>query len=76
MTSGGYGSGGGGTNPLGGSTGIVNTGGTAGTGGTGTTQGLYTFSFQLPAGVNRNQVVFATTGGDLWIDDGVQAVNG
>ena len=26
--------------------------------------------------MNRNQLVFATTGGDLYIDDGVQALNG
>ena len=74
-TIGGTTSGGGATN-IGGSAGTTNMGGTAGTGGTSGTPGLYTFSFQLPAGVNRNQLVFATTGGDLYIDDGVQALNG
>ena len=58
--------------------GATATGGQTGSGGTSGMAGAsaYTFSFQLPAGVNRNQVVFATTGGDLWIDDGVKAING
>lgn len=57
------------------------TGGTNTTGRTGATGGTdgsgggtsYTFSFKLPAGVSRNQVVFATTEGDLSLEDGVNA---
>jgi RHS repeat-associated protein len=66
----------GGSTNAGGSTGATGVGGNAGSGGSSAIPGLYTFSFQLPAGVNRNQVAFATTGGDLWLDDGVQVANG
>jgi hypothetical protein len=54
----------------------VNTGGTGGSQDVPWGSGNYTFSFELPPGVNRNQIVLGTTGGDLWVDDGVTLVNG
>ena len=59
-------------------TGGSSSGGSTGTGGTGATGGgtAFTFSFQLPKGVTRGQVLLATTQGDLSIEDGVNAYDG
>ncbi len=64
--------------------GSISTGGTSPTGGSSATGGgsvwtggtAYTFSLQLPAGVSRSEVVFATTEGELNIEDGVNAYSG
>ena len=78
----------GGVTNVGGSAGATNasggagggTGGTSGTGGTGATGGStatdVTFLFLLPEGVHRQDVAFATSGGDLWLDDQVKVVAG
>ena len=52
----------------------TSTGGTSGTGGSTATD--VTFLFLLPEGVHRQDVAFATSGGDLWLDDQVKVVAG